>query len=153
MKQFSLTLIFALLSLSGMAQRFDYLTLRATDGSQQSVKIDLGTVITFADGVMTTTTAGESQSFNLTDISAFFFSAEPTAINLLELSNAKVSLSANQLSVHGPQAAIVQVFAANGQLVAAFTKSTAGAEVFGVNLPGGVYVVKVNGQTSKLMVR
>lgn len=153
MKQFSLTLILALLSLSGMAQRLDYLTLRATDGSMQSVKIDVGTVITFKDGVMTATTADAIQSFNLTDISSFFFSAEPTAINLLEMSKAKVSLSANQLSVHGPQAATVQVFAANGQLVAAFTKSTAHAEVFGVNLPSGVYVVKVNGQTSKLMVR
>lgn len=153
MKQFGLILILALLSLSGMAQRLDYLTLRATDGSMQSVKIDLGTVITFTDGVMTATTAGESQSFNLTEISAFFFDAEPTAINKLESTDLKVSLSSSQLSVLGPKAAVVQVFSTDGRLVAAFTKSTASAEVFGVNLPSGVYVVKVNGQTSKLMVR
>ena len=153
MKNIALTFILALLSLNSMAQRVDYLTLRTADGNEQSIKIDLGTVITFNNGMMTATTAGTSTDVALADLTAFFFATQPSAINQLMQDDVRVSLIQNKLSVVGPVAAQVHVFATDGRLVGTFTKAHAGAETFGVNLPHGVYVVKVGGLTQKIMLR
>lgn len=134
------------------AQSLDYITFRSADGTERSVSID-GLRITFADGQLSATNNEESFSTPLSALSTMFFAEAPTAIRAVATADAHLSYSNGQLSVSAPQGEIVSVYGADGRLVLQHVKHADGEERIPLSVLRGVYVIKMNGETTKLMVR
>jgi len=134
------------------AQSFDYLTVRTTDGSERSLPVD-GLRLTFENGQLVARTPESSASYALADLSVMFFASQPTAIASLQASQPAPVFRDGRLTVSAPAGASVSLYAADGRLVARFVKAADGSESFAPALTRGVYVVNVNGRTSKFLAR
>lgn len=147
------TLITALLAVTTLTTMADddlrYLTLQTTTQDQS---IELATIqkITFEDtNVLITTTKG-TVTFAQAEVQKLYFSATPTAIaQLAEQSKGLVvtngSLVANGsglLYVYNPSGVLMQMAKVEGK-----TRISLG------NLPKGLYIVSLNGETIKLTKR
>lgn len=154
MKKLFLSLPLALLSLTAGAQSLDYLTLQSTEGVHTSFPID-GLKL-YVEGAQLRVASGETQAtFNLADLSAMFFAqTSTTAIaNDALAATTSVKPGANGLVVTAPKGAVVRCYAADGRLAAQFVKTSDGGETLGETLSAGVYVVNVNGETFKVLMR
>lgn len=151
MKRIFLSLLLLIVGTNLYAQ-FDYLTLRAKNGEEQSVKISTQTLITFSNGMMQTNTAGETAEFALNDIRSFFFSATPTAIDVVSVGEKFATLTNDGLTVSAPAKIAVLVATIDGRCVASFVKQRNGVEKCALHLPKGVYIVRIGDKSQKVLL-
>lgn len=140
MKRITLFLLFALTAVLGTtAQSLDYLTFRTADGTEQSLTA-VGLKLTFSDGQLVATGNGETTTFSLTDLSSMFFSQTATSIAGITDANAtKVDIVNGQLKVTAPAGSRISIHSLDGR------------QANSNNLPKGVYLVRVNNQTFKVL--
>lgn len=113
------------------ADDYPYLAFQTADGTVKAVSITSLT-LTFQNGALTATNADGSYSFALADLGKMFFTTEPTAVQ--------------PLPVEGGD---VEVFSVTGISLGRFASLQA-AEA---QMPRGIYVVKTDSETIKLMKR
>lgn len=113
------------------AQTYNYLTLKSNDGSEQSFSLKQ-LKITFQGSQMKLTNAEGQGYFNLSSLNLMRFDVNPTAIQEVELSSGYRS--------EGPNA----VYTIDGRRLQ-------GADCN--NLPRGLYIVRLNGQSRKVYVK
>lgn len=141
MKKIYLALSLLLAStLVTQARDFDYLTFLDVSGSERSVPVE-GLKITFADGKLHASAASENVAFELSQLREMFFSLTPTGISSVGNDEVKVGIVDGQLRVDAPAGSRIAVYAADGRLVE------------GRTLTRGLYIVKVNDKTYKLLAR
>lgn len=140
MKKFSLLLLFTLAGCAAMsAQRFDYLTLRTTEGSEHSFPVD-GLKFTIRDGNLVTTQAGSPLTIPLAALSGMRFTALPTGIASTGTAP-KAYIRGGRLCVDAPAGTRISVSTIDGR--SADPRS----------LAPGIYLVTINGKTQKLISR
>ena len=127
-------------SIMGMAQERAYLTFRTTDGTEHSVSTK-NLKITFPDGQMKAATEGEELVLPLTDLQLMFFSAQPTAIDAVHDMAGVPSIVGGQLLLPSGNDGQVVVYSLDGRVT-----GTTG-------LTRGVYIVRWNGRTYKVMAQ
>ena len=118
-------------SLASFAQTYDYLTFATTQG-EKSMKADC-MVITFSDGKMIVKNNEETSTFDLSQMSKFFFSKTPTAIAQPEVEA-------------GDE---VTVYSVSGQFAGVYGSVEAAKNA----LARGIYVVKDKQTTRKMIVK
>lgn len=149
--KFALLNLILLLATAPLFAQNEYLTVRNKDGQETSVKVAVGTVLTFKNGALQTTTNGQTTEFPLSSMQAFFFSATPTGIQQIG-NEAMVTLNANAITVNAPAHTRVAVTTMDGRQVYAFTKLKNGSETRTISLPNGIYVVSVGTASKKVLV-
>ena len=152
MKRIILSLLLLIVGTNLYAQQYDYLTLRAKNGNETSVKVTTQTLITFSNGMMQTNTAGETAEFALNDIRSFFFSATPTAIDVVSVGEKFATLTNDGLTVSAPAKTAVLVATIDGRCVASFVKQRNGVEKCALHLPKGVYIVRIGDKSQKVLL-
>lgn len=140
MKQIILTLLFAAGAFQASAQSLDYLTFRQADGTETSLGID-NLVITFTNGRLTADNGEQQFSTALTDMDRMFFAATPTAIDQAVTAPAagRVRIVGGRLLIDGTPATDAAVYSLDGRRQSP------------TRLTRGVYVVRIQGETLKLM--
>lgn len=135
--------LFAVLALPAMAQtsgEYDYLTFRTIDGTEQSIST-CGLKITFPNGQMKAVSQESVVEYPLSQLSVMFFASEPTAIHSVVDGGVRFYVSHGTLKSSNGALQDVEVYAADGRRV-------------GVSqLPDGIYVVKYQGKTYKVIAR
>ena len=150
-------LIFLVLLVAGWAsagaQSFTYLNLTMTDNSTRSLTAD-GLKITFADGNLTARNGAATQTVPLAGIKAFSFS-DNASDGIADINSAPVSARglSGAISVTAPAGASVSVYNLLGSKVYEAVKGGDGEQVLDVTLPQGVYVVRINTISIKVLVR
>ncbi len=134
MKKF-LTIMAALLVALGMqAYDYPYLSFQTSEGTVQSVSVN-ELIITFSNGQLVLTNTDGNQTISLSDLSYMFFSKEANTAGVTRIGDAT-----NQT---------VEVFTVNGLALGRFESiQKAKAE-----LKPGLYLMKSNGKTQKVVVR
>lgn len=140
MKKLLLSLLCAFLGLTAGAQSLDYIVLQKADGQQVSLPV-AGLKITFNQQTLHAVSGQQTADFQLSDMAKMFFSATPTAIEHVTSSQEKVRIVNGKLLVDAPAGTKVTVYTLDGR------------QVEGNSLPHGIYLVKVNGKTYKLMAK
>ena len=138
MKKLLLALFCLTLGATVSAQQLDYLTFRMADGSEKSLPVD-GLKITFEGTQLHAVAQGEKADFNLSEMGLMFFSATPTGIETVREDRAPVLIADGRLVVEPGD--VIQVYSMEGR------------EVKADRLSRGVYLVKKNGRTFKVLVK
>jgi len=130
-----LTIMAALLiALSLQAYDYPYLSFQTSEGTVQSVSVN-ELIITFSNGQLVLTNTDGSQTFSLSDLSYMFFSKEQNTTGVTRIEDVS-----NQT---------VEVFTLNGLVIGRFESlQKAKAE-----LKPGLYLIKSNGKTQKVVIR
>ena len=87
-----------LASTAQLRAQHEYLTLRAKNGDETSVKVTNQTVLKFENGNLKATTNGATTEFALSNLKAFFFAAQPTIIAESVANKSFVKLTASHTS-------------------------------------------------------
>ena len=140
MKKILFSMLCVFMALTVHAQRLDYLVMQKADG-QKVVLPSAGLKITFNNQTMHAVSGDKVADFQLADMSKMFFSSSVTAIESVEAQQNMVAIVNGRLQVKAPANAKVRVYTLDGR------------QVDGSYLPHGVYLVRVNGRTYKLMAR
>ncbi len=151
----TLTLLCALVvAFAAGAQTYSYLTIRQSDGTEQSLAL-AGLKLTFNDGNLQATNGTESATFALAGLSAMYFATEATGLQAVLAPTPVATWQGGTLSVDAPAGSLVAVYTLSGQRITTYRKTTNGAEQIriGSRLPQGIYVVRVNGNSLKLIAR
>ena len=134
MKKFLAIVAALLMALSMQAYDYPYLSFQTSEGTVQSVSVN-ELIITFSNGQLVITNADGSQTISLTDLSYMFFSKETNTTGVTRIEDVS-----NQA---------VEVFTLNGLAIGRFESlQRAKAE-----LKPGLYLVKSNGKTQKVVIR
>lgn len=133
------------------AQSLDYLTFRLLNGNEYSQNIASGATITFTNTSLVVQATEPSLEFSLTDLEALFFTAEPTGINDLETLDASVRYTGGTLHVEAPVGSKVGVYSLDGRTIATLKKNTDGNERFSLPLNKGIYVIRIDQQSFKIL--
>lgn len=154
MKYFLFLAAFLLTGVAAEADNYNYLMFQTTGGATTYLNAT-GTKIVFSNGQLVATSGTESATFNLSELSYMAFSATGGSTN--SISNIRTGSygiyaagGSIVVSSNGPQN--VSICNVSGAIVAKGTTS-GGTTTFGGNLAAGVYIVKVNGETSKIVVK
>lgn len=142
MKALLLTIFMAMGAVSASAQSYNFLTLQQTNGDEQSLSIS-GLKITFSDGNLVATNGTETATIPLESMQKMYFAAQATGI-AQATDNVTVSakIVGGKLLVSAPAGSQVQVYSVDGRQLsteATFTK--------------GVYVVRIDGKSLKILAR
>ena len=124
------------------AQSYDYLTLKQANGTETSLNLD-NLRITFSDGQLVADNGIQSVSIALADMDKMFFALEATGLNTVS-STADAAPSfriENGCLITDAPAGSVSIYGTDGRQVPAS------------GLAPGVYVVKINGQSFKVLAR
>lgn len=127
---FSIMILFAAMG-AASAQSYSYLTLKGTDGSEESFSLSK-IKLTFQNSQMTIANADGDRTFKLENINLMRFDATPTGIQTVELSDGYRS--------EGPDA----VYTIDGRRLQGASPN---------NLPRGLYIVRQNDHSKKIYVR
>ena len=134
MKKFLTVVAALLIALSMQAYEYPYLSFQTSEGTVQSVSVN-ELIITFSNGQLMLTNTDGSQTISLSDISNMFFSKETNTTGVTRIEDVS-----NQA---------VEVFTINGQALGRFeSMQKAKAE-----LKPGLYLMKSNGKTQKIVIR
>lgn len=142
MKNLIILFIMALGTLQASAQEYNYLTLQETDGTETSLTVD-GLKIIFVDGSIVVTNGTQNFTAPLASMSKMYFAETATAINsaIAAADEASVRIVNGQLQVNAPDGSRVKVYGLDGR------------EQGTSHLTRGVYVVRVNNQTFKVIAQ
>lgn len=133
------------------AANYGYLTFRQSDGTLQSLTA-LGLQMKFQDGNLVATQGTETLTLDAASLAAMFFSeSATTGISSLQGTRSSVKATTGGIAVTAAAGSRVLVSSVGGVLMANLTASDAGTTE--VQLPKGVYVVSVNGTTTKIIVK
>lgn len=133
------------------AANYGYLTFRQSDGTLQSLTA-LGLQMKFQDGNLVATQGTETLTLDAASLAAMFFSeSATTGISSLQGTRSSVKATTGGISVTAAAGSRVLVSSVGGVLMANLTASSSGTTE--VQLPKGVYVVSVNGTTTKIIVK
>lgn len=124
------------------AQSYDYLTLKQANGTETSLNLD-NLRITFADGLLVADNGIQSVSIALADMDKMFFALESTGLNTVSSAadaTPAFRIENGRLITDAP-AGSVSVYGTDGRQVPAS------------GLAPGVYVVKIKGQSFKVLAR
>lgn len=133
------------------AANYGYLTFRQSDGTLQSLTA-LGLQMKFQDGNLVATQGTETLTLDAASLAAMFFSeSATTGISSLQGTRSSVKATTGGISVTAAAGSRVLVSSVGGVLMANLTASSSGTTE--VQLPKGVYVVNVNGTTTKIIVK
>ena len=133
MKQLLLTLILAAGAHVSWADTYPYLSFEQTDGTMLSLNADALTM-TFDGDKLVANDGQTTTTLSVAQLSRMFFSAENTAI---------VDINADAADAQA------EVYSAAGVFVGKF----ANAAEARTKMKGGVYVIKQNGKTFKMIAR
>ena len=141
MKHLLLSLLLALCCLSAGAQTYGYLTLRT--GQDHAVSFSSEALkLTFASGQVTVSGAGQAATFPLSQLTSMAFTTEAAGIHDVSLDSRRVTILNGRLRVEGAEGAPVSLWSSDGRSLS--------PEAL---LPRGVYMVRVGGQTFKVLAR
>ena len=115
------------------ADDYPYLTFETQDGTTQSVAVS-GLTLTIADGNLIATSGTETLTLALSDLTKMYFASEATSID--------------ELTTKLPADGVAEVYTLAGVSLGQRTLNTLHS-----TLDAGVYIIKVNGQTLKVMVK
>lgn len=135
------------------ASSYDYLALRQTDGTVTTLACE-GLCITFADGKLVATQGSQTTSLDLSSLNAMYFTSQGvTAIESASTASTAVKVSGRSVLVTANEGAEASLYRLDGVKIGSLVASGSGAETLGSNLQGGVYIVKVDGKTTKIIVK
>ena len=140
MKRLLFSLLCAVMALTASAQSLDYIVLQKADGQRVEMPA-AGLKITFANQTLHAVSGEQVMDFQLADLTKMFFSNTPTGVDNLMAQQEQVRIVNGRLQVNAPVGTKVSVYTLDGRQVA------------GTCRPHGVYLVKVNGRTYKLMAK
>lgn len=140
MKRYLFSLLCVVLAATASAQSLDYIVLQKADGQRVGLPA-VGLKITFSNQTMHAVSGSQVMDFQLADLTKMFFSSSPTAIEDVTAQQEQVRIVNGRLLVNAPAGAKVCVYTLDGRQVESDV------------LPRGVYLVKVNGRTYKLMAK
>jgi hypothetical protein len=133
MKKIAIMFLLAIITITAKADSYKFLAFETTSGDVTSVSVSNLTMTVSGDNLIATND-NESHTFVLSALSKMYFSDSSTGIN-------------NITTVS--QSSPVTVYTASGAIIGTFTDSSSLKSA----LQKGVYLLKSNGQTSKLLVR
>lgn len=127
-------------SLPVAAQQLDYLTFRAVDGTEQSLPLD-GLKITFEGQQLHAVSQGERLTYALPQLAVMFFAETATGIESVTAARDELAIVNGQVCLKGCPVDNVQIY------------NLAGFQVANRSLSHGIYLVKVEGRTYKLLAK
>lgn len=155
MKYFLFLAAFLLTGVAVEADNYNYLMFQTTGGATTYLNA-AGTKIVFTNGQLVATSGTESATFNLSELSYMVFTTSKdgstNSISNIETASYGVHAADGSIVISGNGSQNVSICNVSGALVAKGMTS-GGTTTFGDNLAAGVYIVKVNGQTSKIVVK
>lgn len=148
-----LLLFSAATAMPAWADDYSYLTLQY-GGVQESVALSALKKITFSGGQLLATTTSGVKTYALSTMEKMFFASEPTALRAVQDDAVALTYdrASQQLRVcRRDGAAVLRVYHANGGLMLSAPVAE-GESTFSLSaLPKGLYVVRVNQQTIKVI--
>lgn len=142
MKSLLLTLALALGATTVSAQNFDSLKLQQKDGTEKTISLE-GLKITFNNGNLVAANAKQTETVSLDKMAKMYFFDTTTGIDDATVAAGEVSVSIvnGKLNVEAPKGSSVRVYNVEGR------------QMQQDNLQKGVYIVRVNDQTFKVLAR
>lgn len=145
------------------ADDYSYMVFVNADGTAVYLPAT-GTKITFADGQLTAVSGEESATLDLSTLSYMAFTDEyiagddsvddeSTAISNVENGNTSVRIANGSIIITAQGGLPVSVTSMSGIVTARGITVDSGTTVLGDNMPAGVYIVRVNGKSTKLVVK
>lgn len=140
MKSLFLTLLLSMGAVTVSAQKYDYLILQKTDGNVEGIAVD-GLKLTFDGGKLVAKNATDTKTIALSQMHKLYFSEDITSVGTVvgNESQIEVGIVDGKLQVTAPEGSKVKVYGLDGR------------EVSTDNLSKGVYVVRVNDQSFKVL--
>lgn len=141
-------MLFALFSMTAMADDYQYLTISGTD-SESSFTVSKIQKITFdATNMILLMTDGTEQALPLTSLQKMFFSSTPSGIATVGTTLSKMQFEGGMLRAEVARGETVAIYNMKGEQV--FSANESGT--FDISrLQRGVYIVKVGSQTKKVI--
>lgn len=153
MKKFLIITVLCGFALSASADDYNYLNFRLYDGTEQSLAAN-GLKITFSDGSLVATNNGTSTTLDLAQLSAMYFSQnDVSSVDGITIGQRNIRVDNGSVYVAGNQGEEVRIFNISGVLCSRCQLSSDGEELVGESLAAGVYVVKVNNNATKIIVK
>ena len=152
MKRIATFLLLLLCMATAQAQdvNYSFLVLRQLDTTVQTVPTDR-LVITFADGRLTATNGTTTATVALSNLDAMYFSQDDVSgLDGQQESPVTMRVNGRMLQVSAPAGSQVLIASVGGMLIDHYT---AGNDSQGTALRPGIYVVKVNGKSSKIYIK
>jgi len=142
MKAFLLTIGMMIGTLAVSAQSYSYLTFTTAEGAETSMSVS-NLKITFSDNNLVATNDAGTQTFALAGLQKMYFATSPaTGIHSVQTGSAtSVSILGGKLFVDGAEANSVSIYSLDGR------------KMRNQNLTRGAYIVRVNGQTYKVLAQ
>ena len=139
--------------LSAAAEEQLSLVITRTDGTTTVFALDEQPVTSFTRDDLVITTATDSYSYPLTSISRFTYENTPAGVDKVTRSGITVAQRGGFLVVSGlPAGQTVALYGVDGrQQAAAQASGTAPVSIALSHLPGGMYVVKTDSATFKIL--
>ncbi len=134
------------------ADDYSTFTLARQSGTTTSLT-SVGTKIVFSDGNLVATSGNTTVTIDLTDMASMYFSSASTGISRTTADGLGISTSGRNVVVTSGENGTASVVNLSGQLVGSATVSAGSAATIASNLAPGVYIVKVNQQTIKAVVK
>lgn len=145
--------LLALLAMSMSGEEFKYLNFTLSDNTVVSLAAN-GLEITFADGNLVAVDAdGGTTTISLTNLASMEFSNSTSGVadvaGVTECARGLVG----DIAVNAHTGATVTVIDVNGVTVAQTVLATSGEQALGLSLSAGVYLVKIDALTIKVLVQ
>ena len=148
MKRFLSVAFAALLALSLTAEDFNLYIVDNTSAKATYAVSDLQKITFESGNVVVTTTTGTTASVAISDIAKMYFNTE-TAEGIGSVAQASVTFNGQVLSFSGT-ADKVDIYTVSGALVAS-GRQLDGSAISLADMPDGVYVVRIDGQSFKVI--
>ena len=152
MKNLFLSVLLLLPSIVAIADDYSYFAFQDTDGTD--VFFDaMDLKITVSSGNLIVTSSSETRSLSLSTLNYMVFTSSTiNGIDVLKSSDSSVKVSDGQIAVVADNGAKVRVYSISGMVVGGGT-ATGGTDYYGAALSPGIYIVSVNGKTTKVVLR
>lgn len=153
MKHYFLLLLLTLFVGTAFADN-DILQIWQTDGQVQSINLSEQPVTTFSDGNLVVTTSTATISLPMENVKKYTYSLVPTGIDDVKAEQVAISQNGESITFFGLKSGSeISVYNASGVQMKQ-VKATHDTETVTISdLQVGVYAVKANGVTYKIMKR
>jgi hypothetical protein len=147
-----LTAMLLMLSATAMADNYAYLAIQEQD-KENTYSLQQISKITFNEANMILNmTDGSKVELPLAGLSKMFFTeAGPTGIMTAGNDKSGVRLIDGVVHVNAPAGSTVTLYNIKGQAIKSITATSEETEINVSNMTKGVYIVKVGGQSKKIM--
>lgn len=135
------------------------LIVKLYDGSEKTQELSSLQTMKFADSnLLVNTTDGESASYNISSIQKLYFKSTSTDVDVITDNTDDILFYPNPASdviyiKNCSENSLMSVFNIDGRLIYQTKISTSTSSVNIQNLPQGVYLLKTNNQTFKIIIK